>query len=331
MADNVAKFTFVPLAKSFSCLESKDNQEYFLKWSIKNRLHATMFTFDQYFQPYEINNFALDFFKDANVTANIKVTSESGSTSCLGIKAEKVEVKTVPCSILSMTFFDKIMDGEVARENGDIKKCFDEFQQDFTISDNLRQMLLNEDSDVYCQYNEQEREEFLFLLFSHLCLGGRLCQFEDNVQPYMDVAKALYKDLISVQKNADTKQLSIISDVFKVYCYTCMVQNQTYIFCHLFRLATWTTFHLLSSVQTCNLDNLSLAIFCSDLLLGQPFTCYLLFRPATWTTFHLLSSVQTCSRNRPPPAASAFSELVCCLHPPVNYVTTYHLTVSFMS
>ncbi|KAH9491804.1 hypothetical protein Btru_029548 [Bulinus truncatus] len=187
--------------------------------SLKNRLHAKMFTFDQFFQLYEIDKFALDFFKDSNVIANVQVSNDSGSTTSIGIKAGRVEVKYVPCSILSMTFFDKIMDGEIAREGGDVKKCFDDFMQDFTISDNLRQMLLNEDSDVYCQYNEKEREEFLFLLFSHLCLGGRLCQYEDNVQPYLDITKALYKDLISVQKNPDTKELSIISHVFKVHCY----------------------------------------------------------------------------------------------------------------
>ncbi|CAG5131422.1 unnamed protein product, partial [Candidula unifasciata] len=57
-------------------------------------------------------------------------------------------------------------------------------------------MLLNEDSDVYCEFSEGERSEFVFLLFSHLCLGGQLCQYEDNVQPYLDVTKAIYKDLI---------------------------------------------------------------------------------------------------------------------------------------
>ncbi|GFS01509.1 hypothetical protein ElyMa_006424500 [Elysia marginata] len=80
-------------------------------------------------------------------------------------------------------------------------------------------MLLNEDSDVYCEFTETEREEFLFRVFSHLCLGGRLCQYEDNVNPYLDVTKAVYKDLISVQKNPETKELSILSHVFQVRCY----------------------------------------------------------------------------------------------------------------
>ena len=62
------------------------------------------------------------------------------------------------------------------------------------------QMLLVGDSDNYNIYSESERAEFLFLLFKHLCLGGQVCQYEDNVQPYLDFTKLLYKDLIRQAK-----------------------------------------------------------------------------------------------------------------------------------
>ena len=57
-------------------------------------------------------------------------------------------------------------------------------------------MLLNEDSDSYCTFNESDREQFLFNLFEHLCLGGQICQYEDTIDPYLDITKQLYKDLI---------------------------------------------------------------------------------------------------------------------------------------
>ena len=57
-------------------------------------------------------------------------------------------------------------------------------------------MLLVPDSDNYDMFSEEERNEFLFVLFRHLCLGGAVCQFEDTVQPYLDTTKAIYKDLI---------------------------------------------------------------------------------------------------------------------------------------
>lgn len=58
-------------------------------------------------------------------------------------------------------------------------------------------MLLNEDSDSFCVFNETDREEFLFHLFQHICLGGQVCQYEDTVDPYLDFTKQLYKDLIT--------------------------------------------------------------------------------------------------------------------------------------
>jgi len=198
---------------------SKDNQENLLKWSIKGRIKAKMFSFDQLFQAYEKDKFAYDFFNSTEVVNNIEVVSNSGKSNILGEKAKRVKVNQVTCSTLSMDFFDKLFEGVIAKESGDINKCFDDFIQGFSISDNLRQMLMNEDSDVYCEFNETEREEFLFLLFSHICLGGEHCQYEDNVKPYLNMSKSLYKDLISVQKDPETKELSILSHVFKVSCY----------------------------------------------------------------------------------------------------------------
>ena len=57
-------------------------------------------------------------------------------------------------------------------------------------------MLLLDDSDNYDVYTESEREEFLFLLFRHICLGGAVCQYEDDIKPYLDTTKLIYKDLI---------------------------------------------------------------------------------------------------------------------------------------
>lgn len=57
-------------------------------------------------------------------------------------------------------------------------------------------MLLIDDSDNYCLYSDSERDEFLFRIFFHICLGGRFNQYEDEIQPYLDVTKQVYKDLI---------------------------------------------------------------------------------------------------------------------------------------
>ena len=56
-----------------------------------------------------------------------------------GTKPSKVEAQHMVCSELSMAFFDRLF-GSVARENGKIEKCFDEYYDDMVISDELRKV-----------------------------------------------------------------------------------------------------------------------------------------------------------------------------------------------
>jgi len=60
----------------------------------------------------------------------------------------------------------------------------------------LFQMLLNPECLNYKLIPEADHKEFLFRLFKHLCLGGQWCQYEDNIKPYINTAKILYKDII---------------------------------------------------------------------------------------------------------------------------------------
>ena len=57
-------------------------------------------------------------------------------------------------------------------------------------------MLLSEESDNCDLYSETEKEEFLYRLFRHICLGGQICQYEDTIDPYLNITKQLYKDLV---------------------------------------------------------------------------------------------------------------------------------------
>ncbi|XP_053404284.1 cilia- and flagella-associated protein 300-like [Mercenaria mercenaria] len=216
MEDRQPKFTFhISEGKKFPTLEDKDNKELFKKWSMEGNISAQMYTFDQPFQQYQKDEFVLDLMRDPNVVSTLNVSSGKGSMAPVGIKAESVDVESVPCSILSMSFFDKLY-GAVVRDSGYLMKCFDEFYEDFTISDELRKMLLSEESDHYELYSDSEKEQFLFRLFKHISLGGQICQYEDTIEPYLNITKHLYKDLISVQKNPETKELNITSSVFKI-------------------------------------------------------------------------------------------------------------------
>ncbi|XP_041352378.1 cilia- and flagella-associated protein 300-like [Gigantopelta aegis] len=217
MADRARKFSFRYLVdKKFNSIDDKEKQEWLLKWSMKDRIKAQMFTFDQPFQPYEKDNFGLDFMTDPEVVSSLQMLSSQDRWTPVGIVAKSVTVEPVACFALSMAFFDRLYENQIVRESGHIHKCLDEFYEDFTISDELRKLLIQEDCDNFCLFNESERNEFLFLLFKHFCLGGKVCQYEDSIDPYLDFTKQVYKELISVQKNPETKELGILSNVFKL-------------------------------------------------------------------------------------------------------------------
>ncbi|XP_021236763.1 uncharacterized protein C11orf70 homolog isoform X4 [Numida meleagris] len=186
---------------------------------MQGRIAVQAFSFDQQFKPYQKDEFVMAFFNDQNVNSNLKLLSASGQWTTLGSKVTAVEATLVPCTQISMSFFDRLYTEGVVRENGVIVKCYDEYYDDILISDELRKVLLLEDSDHYDIFSESDRKEFLFCLFKHLCIGGTLCQFEDVLGPYLETTKALYKDLVSVQKNPETKEISITSTVFRVSAY----------------------------------------------------------------------------------------------------------------
>ncbi len=58
------------------------------------------------------------------------------------------------------------------------------------------QLLFEEDSDNYHIISPSDRQEFLFRLFKHMVLGGELCQYEDVIDPYIETAKMMYKELV---------------------------------------------------------------------------------------------------------------------------------------
>ncbi|XP_042291730.1 cilia- and flagella-associated protein 300 isoform X1 [Thunnus maccoyii] len=206
-------FSFSPLpSKRFSFLQGKDTLALLMKWSMLGRISAQTFSFDQSFYPYSSEKFALCFFRDPDVVSSLR-KMETGAWVPLERPVVSVDVEVVPCTKVSMELFDPIYSCGVLRPSGHVVKCFHDVHPDY---DELRQMLQEEDSEHYYVIERAEQGEFLFRLFKHLCLGGELCQYEDTIDPYINTTKHIYKDLISVQKDPETKKISVVSTVLKV-------------------------------------------------------------------------------------------------------------------
>ncbi|XP_043526754.1 cilia- and flagella-associated protein 300-like isoform X2 [Frieseomelitta varia] len=210
-------YTFIPLAqKNFVGIHDKTTQEFLTKWGIKGNFVIQHFTFNEPFQQYHKYHLAEAFFQDSIVAKEL-LTKQGNDWVKQGITASSVEIKPIPCSVLNMSFFNKLKDPEnaVVYKSGIICKRYDMEIENFLISDNLRRMLLDEECPEYNLYSKDEREEFIFCIFQMLVLGGILCQYEDVLNPYLKVTKAIYKDLIKVQKNKDA-DLSISTVVLQV-------------------------------------------------------------------------------------------------------------------
>ena len=59
------------------------------------------------------------------------------------MKCDKVMVEHVPCSLLNMSFFDRLYaDDKIAREGGILVKCLDDYCDGITIADELRKVCM---------------------------------------------------------------------------------------------------------------------------------------------------------------------------------------------
>uniref|UniRef100_A0A3P9NGM6 Cilia- and flagella-associated protein 300 n=1 Tax=Poecilia reticulata TaxID=8081 RepID=A0A3P9NGM6_POERE len=150
------------------------------------RLSAQTYSFDSNFHPYSCETFAL-------VRRALMLYYMYFAVKYESRPVESVSTNLVPCTKISMELFDPVYSCGILRPSGHVVKCFHDVYPDY---DELRQMLQEEDSEHYYVVGRMEREEFLFRLFKHLCLGGELCQYEDTIDPYISTTKKIYKDLI---------------------------------------------------------------------------------------------------------------------------------------
>jgi hypothetical protein len=219
-------FTFGHLRDvKFDNLQKRETKELLSKWAMQDGLRAQAFYFDGKFKIYLLDNFIRDFFGSSHVMGNVLRATDGGQFVPVGTQAEVVKFQRVQSTLLSTEIFDRLIgeDSSIARGNGSLRKCLpDYFQPDASIhdpafpievGDQLRKLVLSEyvpecisadDGDLEDMYSAAEKDEFLYRLLGHFVLGGSLCQYEDNLQPYIEAAKLVYKDLLTVSTVPDS-------------------------------------------------------------------------------------------------------------------------------
>eukprot|EP00049_Salpingoeca_infusionum_P017936 m.355043 g.355043 ORF g.355043 m.355043 type:complete len:257 (-) comp17166_c0_seq1:2035-2805(-) len=213
----MANFTFQTCSELGS-LEREPVKDYLEKWSLKDTLRGVSITFDQKFQPHLAAPFLEALFQSQVLKERFKLLgSVSGSWESLPDEVKSVDFSELKCTAVSTSVFDKLRENRVLHAQGGIAGCLPEYMDDgYEISTQLAKTLLVEESDEYAMFSKEERQELLFLLFQHLVIGGPLNQYEDNVAPYFDATKVIYKDCVSVARKPGSDVIFTTSFVYKV-------------------------------------------------------------------------------------------------------------------
>lgn len=210
-------YTFINITGRENVLDNKEIRDYLMKWSMKGNLSVQYYSFNQTYHAHRRDKFVTDFFQSAAVYSTFLYNE-----TAIGKPASSVSIESIPCTVLSMDFFDRLLEPEnsvVQSDRKSIVQCQEDDVDGFVVDDNLRNMILNNNSKRFNIFSESDRKQFIWRLFCHLCLGGEWCQYEFSIEPYLTATKFLYKNLISVQRIDGTSDLVIRSVVLKVEVY----------------------------------------------------------------------------------------------------------------
>jgi len=209
-----AKFVFEPAPSALTAFEPREAKDLLQKWNLDTYSTFKSFRFNRRLRADDVEQFLVDFFNDGCVRSAVKVAGLSGMTHILG-KAKSFEWNRLKTTVTNMSFFDRLRDEGLVTSSGAIRKCMEEEYDGVTAGDLVREMLVNEDSENYYLYDDDERDELIFHIFKRLAIGGSMCQWEDKIQPYEKLAKGVYRNLLTVHKSKSTG---------KVECSTIAVQ-----------------------------------------------------------------------------------------------------------
>eukprot|EP00823_Brevimastigomonas_motovehiculus_P005449 TRINITY_DN4027_c2_g1_i1.p1 TRINITY_DN4027_c2_g1~~TRINITY_DN4027_c2_g1_i1.p1 ORF type:complete len:392 (+),score=211.10 TRINITY_DN4027_c2_g1_i1:52-1227(+) len=214
-------FSFHLLETKFCEDNSKEVLSLFQKWNLAHGVVKKLFRYDQHFDLAEKNQLSVflhDLFNSEAFQKNVQILSKGKQLVRVPNKIESVRFVPIASSLITMDIFDRLYKlGIVSESSRQIKKCLEEDYESVQIADELRKALLIADSDHYHElFSAEERSELLIRLFSHLVVGGPICQYEDSIVPYLDTTKLLYKDFLRVFKNQNTDKLEIANSIFEI-------------------------------------------------------------------------------------------------------------------
>jgi hypothetical protein len=227
-ASEATPFTFEPTAKDWVAFTGKEARDgaWWAKWGLSGRLStACVRVGGRRFDPAEAPAFLADLFNAPAVRAALPLHGRRGPVSWGG-PVTSVTFTQLRTAATTMAFFDRLVDAGAVTADGHIRKRLDEDIAGVTVSDLLRQALLDPDGespsytgdhDFAGVFPPEDRAEALYVLLRWVATGGgALCQYEDEWGPYLAAVKAVYRDLVTVTRSAPDAPITVASHVYAV-------------------------------------------------------------------------------------------------------------------
>ena len=195
----------------YSHIFTKENFKTLEKWGLSQNMELVKFRFNTSFELKDLQRFLKDLFNDPIVKKNFP------PLTLVVLPDEQKEIENFKYKVLhtqatNMDLFDPLYENDIVTlDTGYIHQDYDQYVEDITVSDKLKQSLLIEDSEPYRVFSQDQRDEFLFHIFKRIVVGGSLCQYEERIEPYLEMTKDFYKDIVSAAKEPETGKIYIRS------------------------------------------------------------------------------------------------------------------------
>jgi len=226
LGEETGKFQFTAVeASAFPLQKEREHKDLSQKWGLDRCCEYRTFRFDERFTVLKLDAFCRDFFQDEAVQSTLRTATASGEMVRGQLRGTTLPAKMSSCcSLMStktvrMDVFNKmkeegLVNGDTGRFRGCMPEIYDGVEADTLVKD----MLINEDSEHYFMYDDDERNEFLFQIFNHLVVGGGMCQSDEYIEPYFTMTRQLYKSLVKVRKvqRENGPKVEVTSNVIRV-------------------------------------------------------------------------------------------------------------------
>ena len=227
-------FKFSPTPdRAFNTLTESKHAAHWEKWGFsKATLQLKAFAFDNVFKRGMADDFLHSLFRSPDFLASFQLGDGRGGLQGYPhqLATKSIKYSTLTTQSVSLDLFDPATtnpdvvatmsndDEDEASGNLQVRKMMDVYLSDgVTVSDQFRSIfMLGDESEHYDTFDAQAKREFLYHLMWRVVSGGALNQFEDNAAVYKDFVRDLYKDLVTVGRNA-TNEVEVTSHVFQIF------------------------------------------------------------------------------------------------------------------